>query len=160
MLSTAVVILACVGIVQATPIEVGSGDNTAGLYIEWKDGFSMKFLVSFPEESITGMELIQRVADATPLTIVVNDFGFGRFVDGIAWEEHANAGWGGGEDWWHYWTKEGGHNWASSMIGASDRVVVDGAWDGWVYGRAGIPEPATLLLVGLGVMFVRRQAAR
>jgi len=150
-------VLAGVCTAYAMPIEVGAGDNTAGMYVEWKDGFSMEFVLKFAEESISGMELIQRVAQETPLTIVVKNFGFGDYVDGIAYEGHDNEGWGGGEDWWHYWIKGAGQDWTSSMFGASERVVVDGASDGWVYGRAGIPEPATLMLVATGVLLVRRR---
>ncbi|MBE0537771.1 MAG: PEP-CTERM sorting domain-containing protein [Phycisphaerae bacterium] len=150
-------VLAGVCAVQAMPIEVGSGSNSAGIYIEWKDGFSVDFMVRFAEESISGLALIQRLAEETPLTLVVQDYGFGEYVDGIAWDGHSNEGWGGGEDWWHYWTRDAGQVWESPMFGASDRIVVDGAYDGWVYGSAAIPEPATLVLIGTGAFFLRRR---
>ena len=95
---------------SATITEVGSGDNTAGLYIQWKDGFSIDFSVHFEAESITGIEFLQVVeADVdSDLTIVLQDYGWGLFVDGIACQGHDNEGYIDGEDWWHYWVMDGG----------------------------------------------------
>jgi len=152
------IVLAGVYTVQAMPIEVGEGDHAAGAYIEWKDGFSLEFVLNFAEESISGVELIRRIAQETALTAVVEDHGFGEYVDNIAWGDHSDGGYLGGEDWWHYWIKDAGQDWVSPQtFGASGRVVVDGVSDGWVYGRAGIPEPATLMLIGAGMVFVRRR---
>ncbi len=155
-------LLAAVAVVTsvafATPIiEVGTGNSTADLFIEWKDGFSIEFTVSFSPESVSGLELI-RIAEAeTELQIVTQDFGFGEYVDGITYQAHTNEGFGGGEDWWHYWIKDAGQDWVSPMFGASDRVVYDGYADGWVYGTDSIPEPATVLLLGIGGLLLRRK---
>ena len=77
--------------------------------------------------------------------LVRSTFGTSTFIDGISYEGHSNVGFGGGEDWWHYWTKaDEASPWVASLIGASDRVVTSGAWDGWVYGSdlpPAVPEP-------------------
>ncbi len=145
-------------VASATPIiEVGAGDNTAGVYVEFKDGFSVEFAVNFSADSMTGFDLIQLVAQETVLDTVVEDFGWGVFVGGISYDGHSDVGFGGGEDWWHYWIKDAGQDWVSPMFGASDRVVFDGHADGWVYGTDSIPEPATVLLLGIGGLLLRRK---
>ncbi len=153
-------------VVLPDPLEVGTGPDRAELYIEFKDGAIFLFDVGFSEQ-VTGLELLQIVEAETPLELVLEDFGFGQFVDGMRFGGHENIGFGGGEDWWHYWVREPGEtDWHSPPFGAADRTVNDGAADGWIYGRAGepisesaIPEPATALLVGVGatVLLVRRR---
>lgn len=153
-----VVVLVCGVSATAMPIEVGTGENTAGLYIEWKDGFSVEFAVSFAGESMTGFDLIQLVAQETVLDTVVQNYGFGDFIDGISYEGHSNVGFVPEDDWWHYWIKDPGQEWISPWeFGASGRIVTDGVWDGWVYGRDTIPEPASVLLFGLGGLLLRRK---
>ncbi len=61
--------------------------------------------------------------------------------------------------WWNYWASDDhGQTWSSLFVGLGDRVVTDGATDGWL-GKPGtdfdtppvtplVPEPASLLLLG------------
>ena len=142
----------------ATPIEVGSGDNTAGLYIEWKDGFSADFAVSFSADSVTGLELLGIAADNSDLDIVTISSVWGEYLDGMSYQGHDNSGFGGGEDWWHYWINDGGEDWISALVGASTRLVQNGSADGWVYGTDTIPEPATIGLLGLGGLLLRKRS--
>jgi hypothetical protein len=160
--SLIVVLVITSSLAIAIPIEVGTGDNSAGLYIEWGDGYIAEFLVKFEETTVTGLGLFDITEAGTSLTTVRNDFGWGVFVDGITYDGHSDTGFGGGEDWWHYWIKDAGDgSWTSPSFGAVDRIVEDGDWDGWVYGRAGtpIPEPATIALLALGGLFLKRRRA-
>jgi len=143
----------------AVPVEVGTGDNSADFYIEWSDGFVAEFIVSFSPPSISGLDLFDIVEAQTTLTTVREDFGFGIFIDGITFEGHSDIGYGGGEDWWHYWVKESDTDWLSPAYGVADRVVTSGDSDGWIYGRAGspVPEPATIALLGLGGLLIRKK---
>ena len=151
---TSFVIAGCVlwlaGWAMGSVIQVGSGSNTAGLVINFKDGGACEFAVKF-DGAVTGIGLLDIVQANTSLIVEKQDFGFGEFVDGFAFNGHANRGWGGGDDWWQYWTGDSGLvAWKASMIGASDRVVKDGQFDGWVYGRATapvVPEPAGLAII-------------
>ncbi|MGE5609801.1 MAG: PEP-CTERM sorting domain-containing protein [Bacillota bacterium] len=147
---------------EATVIPVGSGNHQAAVVINFKDGAAYEFAVSF-DGTTTGMELLDIIQSQTSLTTVKQDFGWGAFVDGFSFEGHSNAGFGGGDDWWQYWTKESSSaDWNASFTGVSDRIVSDGAWDGWVYGRATapvVPEPSSLVVlsVGASLLLVRRR---
>jgi hypothetical protein len=127
-------------------MEVGAGVNAASVYIEWSDGFSVEFLVRFGQEesdSTTGLGLMDIIEAETELTTVRDDFGWGEFVDGISYQGHSNAGFGGGDLWWHYWENNAGsrHPWLSSMTGAVDRTVTHGDADAWIYGHGEPPTP-------------------
>lgn len=159
--------------VHALPIAVGSGDQTAHVLINFGDGAQYQFDVTFTGTP-TGTQLLDIISANTTLTTVQQDFGFGIFVDGIAFDGHSNSGFGGGEEWWHYWTRDSDADAFTSPLdfGSSGRSVHDGNWDGWVYGNADAPlgafvstptpEPASgalLGLVGLSLL-VRRRASR
>lgn len=140
----------------ATPIAVGSGQNSAGVRIEWSDGYVADFLVSF-DGDMTGMGLLDVIESQTTLDVTTDNFGFGLFVDGISFDSHSDIGYGGGENWWHYYNKDAGQtDWTASWVGASDRIVSGGDWDGWSYGHE-IPEPATMAVLAIGVILLKRK---
>ncbi len=141
-------------------IAVGSGPNLAHVQVNFADGADYQFDVSFTGTT-NGLRLFDLIEDDTTLTTVRQDFGFGIFIDGISYEGHSNSGYGGGENFWHYWTRESASAaWDSSFIGAGDRVVSDGSWDGWTYGTAAtpVPEPATLGFIICGIVALSRKA--
>jgi len=144
---------------EATVIPVGSGSKEASVQIDFADGAFYTFGVAF-DGPMTGMGLLDIIEANTTLTSVRTDFGWAVMLDGFTYDGHSNIGYGGGEDWWHYWAKDSGQSpWAYQMKGALERIVSDGSWDGWVYGRAEapIPEPATaLLLCVAGSLLLRR----
>jgi len=136
-------------LVTAVPVEVGAGVNTALVYIEWSDGFSVEFLVHFGQaewETTTGLGLMDIIEAETELTTVRGDFGWGVVIDGISYEGHSDTGFGGGERWWHYWENNAGSRnpWQSSMTGAAGRTAAHGDADGWLYGHGKAPTPASV----------------
>ena len=142
----------------AAIIDIGTGVNNAGLYIEWKDGFTVEFAVNFDTASLTGWELFDAVKAETTLDTVVENFGWGDFIDGISYEGHNNVGFGGGADWWHYWIMDApSTDWVSPAFGISDRTLYDGDMDGWVYGSDFIPEPGTMALLAFGGLLLRKR---
>lgn len=75
-------------------------------------------------------------------------------------DDHYREGWSSG--YWSYYVKATTEaSWGYASSGASDRVLSDGAWDGWSFAPnfadsapsapiAAVPEPATLTLAWLG----------
>ena len=141
----------------AIPIEasVGTGPDLAIVVLEFQDGAGYAFEVSFDDSlSTSGLDVMQVLeAEITGFALTILDFGFGLFIDGISYAGHSDSGFGGGELYWHYWTKDAEIDpWTFSQIGAADRIVNDGAWEGWRYGAGTpLPEPGTGLLMGLGL---------
>ncbi len=136
----------------------GTGDNTAYVVIDFADGAEYAFGVCFDGQT-TGDVIHHLLDDETGLEVEFQDYGFGELVTGLSYDGHSNSGYGGGDDWWHYWISDDGESWTSPEYGISDRVVVDGSWDGWVYGSAGepIPEPTTAALLFMGGVLLRRR---
>ena len=143
-------------VLTAAPVCVGAEDYSAALSIEWSDGYVAEFVAGFSDPTISGLKLLDLVEASSSLVTERGDFSGAAFIDGITYEGHSNIGYGGGEDWWHYWLNDGGAGWVSPAFGVSDRVLSDGAMDGWVYGRTGppVPEPLTMLLFGVGGLVV------
>ncbi|MHC4962061.1 MAG: PEP-CTERM sorting domain-containing protein [Planctomycetota bacterium] len=158
-------VLLVTSFVSASIIEVGTGANTVGVEIEWSDGFLQEFTVSFDTPSISGWDAISLVEANTSMVLTANNWGTPEepswFIDGIDFDGHSNIGYLGGEDFWHYWTMDVGEIWASSLVGASERIMLPGDTDGWVYGHAfapGVPEPATMALFALGGLLIRKRS--
>lgn len=149
----------------ALPIEAsaGSGPDLATVVLEFQDGAGYVFEVAFDDAVATsGIDILQVLeSDIASFSVTVVDFGFGLFVDGIAYAGHSDGGFGGGDLFWHYWTKESAADpWLESSVGAASRVVLDGAWDGWRFGAgAPVPEPGTGVLVAVGLVVVARRRA-
>jgi hypothetical protein len=130
----------------ALPIQarVGSGDATASILVEFDSGDEFLFEVSFASATPTsGLDLMKVIdAEVAGFDIVLLDFGFGEFVDGISFLGNDNSGFDPPDGWWHYWTGDPQNGqWTESQVGAGDRLIGDGDWDGW---RWGSPDPPSL----------------
>jgi len=149
------------------PVEarVGDGPDTASVMVEFGDGAEFLFEVDFDFET-TGLALLETLdAELADFSVATQVFDFGTLVDGIAYDGHSDQGFGGGENFWHYWTRDAADvAWGFALVGTRDRIVSEGFWDGWVYGNAQVPapEPGTgvLLALGLAGLLLRAQRDR
>ena len=84
---------------------VGSGANQAHVVVAFGDGANFIFDVNF-DGATTGLGLLDIIEADTTLTTVRQVFSFGTLVDGITFDGHSNIGFGGGDNFWHYWVRE------------------------------------------------------
>lgn len=146
----------------------------------------------------TGLDMIQAIAVLDiRLSVFTTTFSFGEAVTGISYDltgdgsigpnDHDRNGFEPDADgFWAYWADaseldEDGNvvnppapgypaSWGFTNVGAGDRLLQDGSWDGWSWaidfiseppsqGFAAIPEPnlLTLLVAGLGLALIRRR---
>lgn len=163
--AVAAVTLAASNVSRADLITVGSGVNQAELVVEFSTGALFTFEVLFgvePTDTVTGLDLFDIVESETTLTTDRQDFGGAIFINGISFSGNSDIGFGGGENFWHYWLMDAGElDWSTSFLAANQRIVSDGDADGWVYGKATapgiVPEPGTLLCLLVGALTLRRK---
>ncbi len=140
----------------ANPIEAGTGVNTASVYIEWSDGFSIEFNVHFgidANDTTTGNGLMDIIEAETDLNTERLDYSGSEIITGITYQEHSDTVYLGGEFYWHYWTNNAGSRnpWIFSLLGAGDRIVHKGDTDAWIYGNTDEPPAIDVIEVGSGV---------
>jgi hypothetical protein len=110
--------------------------NQAGLVVAFGDGRTLTFCIEFDEDSITGLELLQR----SGLQLVTsNSSGLGAAVCSIEGEGCQDPGdcfckcKGGSCEYWAYYLYEDSA-WKFSPVGAGNRSIRNGDIDGWAWG--------------------------
>ncbi len=125
---------------------IASAPHHAGLVVTFGDRTTMRFCVEFAEDSITGLQLLER----SGLPVVTSGTSLGAAVcsiDGQGSNDPTNCFadcTGSSCAYWAYY-QFADDAWKFSSIGASQRVVYDGDIDGWAWGPGGqssgaIPE--------------------
>ncbi len=124
------------------------------------------------------------------LTVRATHFDFGPMVDGFEYESDdlSHPDTATAPNWWAYWVSEDGVEWHEPVdehgfgLGATDRILSDGDWDGWGFeldwnvwpaenapenptpvpssGSPPIPEPAGLTGLGLALTVILRRRRR
>lgn len=152
---------------------VGLGNSTAMLVVDFGPK-SFAFGYRFENQS-TGWDMLSAVADATELDITVDMSWGSPFITGISYQGYSgyydSQNWQTSR-WWEYWNSVDGETWSSSWVGCADRVLADGAWDGWTFSPPWpaqgappkvplVPEPSTLggafPIIGLAVIRLLRR---
>ena len=138
---------------------VGTGASTSTIQIDFGSGNG--YIISYSwDGAATGWSALLAIDAAdTDMAIQYQTFSFGVFLTGISIGPDHDYGTGDLwpiENYWHYWTAQptdAPDSWNSSMIGAADRVLVNGARDAWVFGSPALPQaiPAPGALVTLSV---------
>lgn len=145
----------------------GSGSKRAGLVIDFKEGSTRKsFAWGYRYDGAATGEDLLRAVDAldTQLSATIIGSSFGNYVDAMTYKTFSGAPWPTG--YFSYWTGTP-DAWTYSSVGMSTRTLVDGGWDGWSYVANGasdaapvtpvaaVPEPASVVALGLGLLLVR-----
>ncbi len=147
---------------------VGSGASMSTIQIDFANGNGYIINYSWDGAATGWSALLAIDAALTDMAIQYQTFSFGVFLTGIS--IGADHDYGTGDLWpienyWHYWTADptdAPGSWTSSMIGATDRVLVDGARDAWVFGSPALPQavpaPGALVMLAVaGVLAGRRR---
>ncbi|HOM60409.1 MAG TPA: hypothetical protein PLP49_03075 [Anaerohalosphaeraceae bacterium] len=150
----------------------GQGSNRAMVVVDFADDLSFAFGYQWEGEKTSYDALLAIDACSADFTMLSHwdDSLGGWFVDDLDYLGVSPRG-----SSWSFFTASDGQNWQSSWLGASERVLSDGDWDGWASGEwvwvgpgawdwaftgtvhTPIPEPASIGLLGLmSVLVVRK----
>jgi len=158
--------------VQAAPIVVGTGVNSADVIFNWADGFIVEYDVRFDSASLNGLQLTQLVDIADEnLSLTWDDFGFGQYLN-VATYTGGHTGSGdtyvfntAPENFWHEWVATESSDWTFGN-GAETDTFTDGSKLGWTFGTAAtpvtaVPEPvigSAFVLAGMALLSRRQRA--
>lgn len=125
----------------STGTAVGGGPNRAGLVVRHDDGRVERTCVAFDEQTISGMELLER----SGLDVVAERSALGAAIcslDGEGCRHPDQDCFCRFPTFWGYWVQEQDDaRWRFSETGSQDRDVEDGSLHGWSFGRDGKPAP-------------------
>lgn len=147
---------------------VGSGASTSTIQVDFANGNGYVITYSWDGPATGWSALLAVDAALSDMSIQYQTFSFGVFLTGVS--IGADHDYGTGDQWpienyWHYWTAQptdAPGSWTSSMIGAADRALVNGARDAWVFGSPALPQPvpapgALVTLAAAGALARRRR---
>ncbi len=147
-----------------TPIDAGSGDGRSFVQIDFTDGVTTLFNVSYDlSQEPSAFDLLSTL-DSDPeidLFLHSKDFGgsLGQFVFGLGFDgsldDDHDENFSPGS--WSYWVRSGlSASWQVAQTGVSHTPASSGPWHGFVFGTAfpsgpprAVPEPSTLTMMAL-----------
>ena len=164
----------------------GTGSNRAAFVLDFKDGSPALAWGFYFSGSVQGTDMLSAIDAADPsleIDISVNPAfpQFGLQVNGFSYNGRSQSGFDlGSPGYWAYYTAENTTTqpttWNYSNVGATDRTLADGSWDGWTWAAAPtyassapnanivaaapVPEPATLAALALGSLAIARRRHR
>ncbi len=151
----------------------GQGDNEALIVLDFDEDLSFAFGYKWDGQktSYDALLALDAYSSAFGMTSHWDDGVSGYLIDDLNYLGTTKRGGS-----WSFFTASDGLDWSSSWVGASDRDLVDGAWDGWSSGEwvwvgpgdwdwaftgtvttPTVPEPTGLALLGLGSIAVLRK---
>lgn len=146
--------------------EVGLGSKTSTIQIDFSSGDGALFTLHY-DGAPTSWSALQTLESQVPgFALSAEVFPFGVFVTGLGvgglWDFGTGDQWPVVENYWHFWTRGASGAWESAGFGPSDRVLVDGSADAWVFGSPAapqeVPAPAAGALLALaGLTRTRRR---
>ena len=118
--------------------------HRAGLIVQFPDGSVSTWCVEFPEDSISGMELLRLAGLEATVDYAKGMGGAVCNINGLGCDYPAVDCFcqcvGSDCHYWSYWRVEEG-NWRYSVLGAGLRKVRDGNVEGWAWGDEKSPPP-------------------
>jgi len=122
--------------------DVGTGTSTSTIQVDFTNGNAYQVTLRW-DTAMNGFDALQAATSAiTGAALAYDAYPFGNFVTGIGFDadyEYGNGDLWPIENYWHYWTEVNGQ-WEMAMFGASDRMLVDGSKDAWVFGSSDLPQ--------------------
>ena len=122
--------------------DVGTGASTSTIQVDFTNGNAYQVTLRW-DTAMNGFDALQSATSAiTGAALAYDAYPFGNFVTGIGFDadyEYGNGDLWPIENYWHYWTEVNGQ-WEMAMFGASDRMLVDGSKDAWVFGSSDVPQ--------------------
>ncbi len=122
---------------------VGSGDKSASIQIDFENGNGYLINYSWSASAQSSWDAMLAVDAALPnMSMLYDTYSFGVFLTGVTIGADTNYGQGDVEpyeNYWHLWIKDSAQ-WEQAMFGASDRNLVNGASDAWVFGSSNVPQ--------------------
>ena len=122
---------------------VGAGDKSASIQIDFENGNGYLINYSWSASAQSSWDAMLAIDAALPnMSMQYDTYSFGVFLTGVTIGADTNYGQGDVdpyENYWHLWTKDSAQ-WEQAMFGASDRNLVNGASDAWVFGSSTVPQ--------------------
>ena len=143
---------------------VGSGDKSSTIQIDFENGNGYLINYSWSASAHSSWDAMLAIDAALPnMSMQYDTYSFGVFLTGVTIGADTNYGQGDVdpyENYWHLWTKDSAQ-WEQAMFGASDRNLVNGASDAWVFGSSTVPQnipaPGAAVVFMASAFFIPRR---
>ena len=163
-LACSVVLATSVNAAIVDTYSVGSGDKSATIQIDFENGNGYRVNYSWSANAHSSWDAMLAIDAALPnMSMQYDTYSFGVFLTGVTIGADTNYGQGDVEpyeNYWHLWTKDSAQ-WEQAMFGASDRNLVNGGSDAWVFGSSNVPQnipaPGAAVVFMASAFFTRRR---
>ncbi|MCE9619109.1 MAG: hypothetical protein K8R92_04300 [Planctomycetes bacterium] len=145
---------------------VGAGSKSATVQIDFTNGNGYLFDVRWSASSYTSWNAMTDIdAALSTVSLQFDAYPFGIFLAGVSVGSDTDYGQGDLwpiENFWHYWVKDSG-SWEQAFVGAADHQLLDGGFDGWVFGSPvapqSVPAPGAAMIGLASLLRTRRRIA-
>jgi len=157
----------------AAEYSAGTGSSAATIVVDF--GLEAYAFTYNWDGTATGWDALNAIDQAGELDAIAIDYGsWGMYIYALLYQDAAIYNYGTGvTQGWAYFSSENGSDWYTTD-GVSFRNLVNGSWDAYVWSNYDftvswdplrqpgqsplpVPEPATLLLAGLGAAVLKRR---